>query len=32
MRKQLGVSLWGLITWLAVLGFIAVMAAKLLPS
>ena len=31
MRKQLGVSLWGLITWLAVLGFTGVMAAKLLP-
>ena len=32
MRKQSGVSLWGLITWLAVLGFGGVMAAKLLPS
>ena len=32
MRKQSGVSLWGLITWLAVIGFVAVMAAKLLPS
>jgi Domain of unknown function (DUF4845) len=32
MRKQSGVSLWGLITTLAVLGFAAIMAAKLLPS
>jgi hypothetical protein len=31
MRKQLGVSLWGLITTLALLGFVGVMAAKLLP-
>jgi hypothetical protein len=32
MRKQHGVSLSGLIFWLAILGFIGVMAAKLLPS
>jgi Domain of unknown function (DUF4845) len=32
MRKQHGVSLTGLILWLAVLGFLGVMAAKLLPS
>lgn len=30
-KKQLGVSLKGLIFWLAIGGFIAVMAAKLLP-
>ena len=32
MRKQSGISLWGLIVTLAVVGFIGVMAAKLLPS
>ena len=32
MRKQRGVSLVGLIVTLCVLGFIAVMAAKLLPA
>jgi hypothetical protein len=32
MRKQHGVSLTGLIFWLAVIGFLGVMGAKLLPS
>ena len=32
MRKQSGISLKGTIVWLAVLGFLAVMAAKLLPA
>ena len=32
MQKQRGVSLMGLIITLAVLGFLAVMAAKLLPA
>ena len=32
MQKQRGVSLMGLIITLGVLGFLAVMAAKLLPS
>ena len=32
MTKQTGVSLQGLIVTLAVLGFLAVMAAKLLPA
>jgi hypothetical protein len=32
MRKQRGVTLMGLIITLAVLGFLAVMAAKLLPA
>jgi hypothetical protein len=32
MRKQQGVSLSGLIFWLALLGFLGVMAAKLLPA
>ena len=32
MHKQSGVSLMGLIVTLAVLGFLAVMAAKLMPS
>ena len=32
MRKQLGISLSGTIVTLAVLGFLAVMAAKLLPA
>jgi hypothetical protein len=31
MRKQFGISLWGLIATLALLGFVGVMAAKLLP-
>lgn len=32
MRKQLGVSLLGLIMGLALLGFVGIMAAKLLPA
>src|ERR1700693_3682032 len=32
MGKQRGISLSGLIFWLAIGGFLAVMAAKLLPS
>jgi hypothetical protein len=32
MRKQHGVSLSGLIFWLALLGFTGLMAAKMLPS
>ena len=32
MRKQRGVTLMGLIITLAVLGFLAVMAAKLMPA
>lgn len=32
MRKQQGVSLKGLIIWLSVGGFLAVMAAKIMPS
>ena len=32
MRKQSGISLWNLIITLAVLGFIGVMAAKLMPA
>ena len=32
MRKQLGVSLTGLIITLALLGFFAIMAAKLMPA
>jgi Tfp pilus assembly major pilin PilA len=32
MRKQSGVSLMGLIVTLAVIGFLAVMAAKLMPA
>ena len=32
MRKQLGITLTGTILTLAVLGFLAVMAAKLLPA
>ena len=32
MRKQRGISLMGLIITLAVLGFLAVMAAKLMPA
>ena len=32
MRKQLGISLKGTIFWLAILGFLGVMAAKLMPA
>ena len=32
MRKQRGISLSGTIFWLALLGFLGVMAAKLLPA
>ena len=32
MRKQFGISLMGLIVGLGVLGFVGVMAAKLLPA
>jgi hypothetical protein len=32
MRKQLGISLKNTIVWLAVLGFLGVMAAKLMPA
>ena len=32
MRKQRGITLSGTIFWLAILGFVGVMAAKLLPS
>lgn len=32
MRKQLGISLKGTILWLAILGFVGVMAAKLMPA
>ena len=32
MRKQRGVSLMGAIFWMAILGFVGVMAAKLLPA
>jgi hypothetical protein len=32
MGKQRGISLSGLIFWLAIGGFLAIMAAKLLPS
>ena len=32
MRKQRGISLMGLIVTLAVLGFLGIMAAKLLPA
>jgi len=32
MRKQQGLSLWNLIIGLSVLGFIGVMAAKLMPA
>ena len=32
MGKQRGISLMGLIFWLAIGGFLAIMAAKLLPS
>jgi len=32
MRKQSGISLWSLIITLGVLGFLGVMAAKLMPA
>ena len=32
MRKQRGISLSGLIFWLAIGGFLTIMAAKLMPS
>ena len=32
MRKQRGITLTGTITWLAILGFLGVMAAKLMPA
>jgi hypothetical protein len=32
MRKQLGVSLSGAIFWMAIIAFVGVMAAKLLPA
>jgi hypothetical protein len=32
MRKQRGVSLIGAIFWMAIIGFVGVMAAKLLPA
>lgn len=32
MGKQRGISLMGLIFWLAIGGFLAIMAAKLMPS
>ena len=32
MRKQRGISLSGTIFWLAILGFLGIMAAKLLPA
>lgn len=32
MRKQLGVTLSGLIFWLALVAFVGLMAAKLLPA
>ena len=32
MRKQRGISLMGTILWLAVLGFVGIMAAKLMPA
>ena len=32
MRKQLGISLKGTILWLGILGFLGVMAAKLMPA
>ena len=32
MRKQRGITLSGTIFWLAILGFIGIMAAKLLPA
>jgi Domain of unknown function (DUF4845) len=32
MRKQRGITLSGTIFWLAILGFVGVMAAKLLPA
>ena len=32
MRKQRGITLSGTIFWLAILGFLGIMAAKLLPA
>ena len=32
MRKQRGITLSGTIMWLAILGFLGIMAAKLMPS
>ena len=32
MRKQLGISLKNTIVWLGILGFLGVMAAKLMPA
>ena len=32
MRKQQGISLTGLIFWLAIVAFVGLMAAKLLPA
>ena len=32
MRKQQGISLWSLIITLSILGFLGVMAAKLMPA
>jgi hypothetical protein len=32
MRKQRGITLTGTIMWLAILGFLGVMAAKLMPA
>ena len=32
MRKQRGISLTGTIFWLALLGFVGIMAAKLMPA
>jgi hypothetical protein len=32
MRKQRGISLTGTIFWLAILGFVGIMAAKLMPA
>jgi hypothetical protein len=32
MRKQRGITLSGTIMWLAILGFLAIMAAKLMPA
>jgi hypothetical protein len=32
MRKQRGITLSGTIFWLAILGFVGIMAAKLLPA
>ena len=32
MRKQRGITLSGTIMWLAILGFVGIMAAKLMPA